>query len=132
MNPRLKDGDVGYKRPPKASRWKKGQTGNPNRKYPKRPKTVLETLDALLLGPVDVIEDGQSKRVSALEAILLQQLRKEISGDTRASRVRLKYTEFAANQHEKSGVEVVWIDNDYTRMLSQGIAPEPESDDERL
>jgi hypothetical protein len=29
------DDAVGYKRPPKAYRWKKGQSGNPGRKRPR-------------------------------------------------------------------------------------------------
>jgi hypothetical protein len=136
MSSEPKDDQVGYKRPPKATRWKKGQTGNPNRKYPRHPKPVLEILDALLLAPVDIIENGKSKRVPAIEAILLQQLLKEMSGDTRATRVRLNYTEFAADKSEKSGVEVVWVDSEYTKMLSamlfEGTAPQPEADDEQV
>jgi len=136
MTSKPKNDDVGYKRPPKASRWKKGQTGNPKRKLPRHPKSVLEILDGLLLAPVDIIESGNSRRVTALEAILLQQLQKEIAGDTRATRVRLSYTEFAANASEKSSVEVVWVDSEYTKMLSQmlseGSEPEAECDDEQV
>jgi hypothetical protein len=85
MSSEPKGDGVGHKRPPQASRWKKGQTGNPKRKYPRQPKPVIEILDALLLARVDIIENGKPKRVSALESILLQQLRKEMSGDTRAN-----------------------------------------------
>ena len=30
MSPPQNDDDVGYGRPPKKTRWKKGQSGNPN------------------------------------------------------------------------------------------------------
>jgi hypothetical protein len=130
------DDSVGYKRPPKATRWKKGQTGNLNRKFPRNPKPILDILDGLLLAPVDIIESGKSRRVTALEAILLQQLQKEIAGDLRATRVRLSYQEIAAATSEKSGVEVVWVDSEYTRMLSEmgsnPAEPKPESDDEQV
>ena len=131
-----KDDKVGYKLPPKATRWKKGQTGNPKRRHPRQPKPAIEILDALLLAPVDITENGKPRRVSAIEAILLQQLQKEMSGDIRATRVRLNYTEFAADQSEKSGVEVVWVDNEYTKMLSEMLSEDTvrktESGDEQL
>src|SRR5262249_28944974 len=37
--------EVGYCRPPKAARWKKGQCGNPNRIRKRAPKRVVEMID---------------------------------------------------------------------------------------
>jgi hypothetical protein len=45
----------------------------------------------------------------------------------------LSYTEFAADESEKSGVEVVWVDNEYTKILSDMLSqPNPGSGDEQI
>jgi Family of unknown function (DUF5681) len=75
---------VGYKRPPEKGRWKKGQSGNPRRRYPARSISAVEMIDGELLRPIDVVENGVTRRVSTLEAIILQLWRKEVSGDRRA------------------------------------------------
>jgi hypothetical protein len=110
---------VGYKRPPEQSRWKKGQSGNPNHRYPRRSISVVEMIDGLLSGPIDIVENGVTRRVSTLEAIILQLWRKEVSGDRRALSVRLKYQEFA-RQNAKQRVEITFVDSDYTRALAGG------------
>jgi DNA polymerase family B len=50
------------------------------------------------------VEKGESRRVSAFEAILLQLWTKEISGDKRATAARLKYQEFVAQQSGSSKI----------------------------
>ena len=50
---------VGYKRPPKHSRWKKGQSGNPNKRRPPREVSDLQAIDTLLLRPIVIVEDGE-------------------------------------------------------------------------
>jgi hypothetical protein len=109
----------GYKRPPEKGRWKKGQSGNPRRRYPARSISAVEMIDGELLRPIDIVENGETRRVSTLEAIVLQLWRKEVSGDRRALSVRLKYQEFA-RQNAKQGVEITFVDSDYTRALAAG------------
>jgi hypothetical protein len=75
------DGPVGYKRPPKAHRWKKGQTGNPRRKHPPQVTNPAELIDRLLLEKVEITENGISRWATKLEAILLQLWRKELEGN---------------------------------------------------
>jgi hypothetical protein len=110
------DGKVGYRRPPVKNRWKKGQSGNPRNK-PKHLATALETIDQLLLAPVTLTLDGETKNVSALEAIVTQLQRKEISGSARASRILLKYKQFAA-QHVDKRLHLIFVDTEYTRAIS--------------
>jgi hypothetical protein len=117
MSPQQDDDDVGYGRPPKRTRWKKGQSGNPARRYPARSKSTVEMIDTFFLKPVEVTVDGEAKVISTLEAILMQLWLKEVSGDQRALKVRLKYQEFA-RQSSEPRLEVVFIDNDYTRALA--------------
>ena len=107
---------VGYGRPPLRTRWKKGQSGNP-RKKPKRQESIVETVDRILLSPVRMTIDGESKQVTALEAIVSRLQLKEIGGSATASRILLKYKQFA-NQHTKPQLQLVFVDSEYTHAVS--------------
>ena len=98
MNLRQKDYEVGYKRPPKQTQWKKGQCGNPKRQYQRAPRGTVALIDAAFEKQIAIVEKGESRRVSVFEAILLQLWIKEMSGDTRALAARLQYQEFVATQ----------------------------------
>jgi hypothetical protein len=103
MSLRCEDHDVGYKRPPKETQWKKGQCGNPKRQYKRPPKGTAALIDAAFERQIDIVEDGESRRISVFEAILLQLWMKEMSGDKGATAVRLKYQEFIAEQSGDPG-----------------------------
>jgi len=91
--------EVGYGRPPKATRWKKGQCGNPNRVRKRAPKRVVEMIDEFFAAEIDIVENGISRRVSNFEAIVLQLWRKAVTTTSkRAVNVLLKYLEFAASR----------------------------------
>jgi hypothetical protein len=116
-----KDYEVGYKRTPKHTRWKKGQCGNPDRRYPARRPGVLEVIDKLLLRPIEVVEKGETRKMTALEVIVLQLWQQELAGNRRALAVRLKY-EGIAHDTAEIGVEVELAENDYTQALAAGPA----------
>ena len=122
------DYEVGYKRPPKRTQWKKGQSGNPRRRYPAATLSALETIDRHLLRLIDVVESGVPKKVTVLAAIILQLWQKEIAGDQRALGVRLKYEEIARETAER-GVQVEFVDSDYTRARAEGRPPEGEKNE---
>ncbi len=103
MSLRQKDGEVGYKRPPKNTQWKKGQCGNQKRQYKRAPKGTVALIDAQFEKQVDIVENGASRRGCVHEAILIQLWIKEMSGDKRAIAVRLKYQEFGASQDGPGG-----------------------------
>jgi hypothetical protein len=117
-----KDDDVGYKRPPKTTQWKKGQCGNPRRQYKRVPKGTVALIDAEFAKQIDIVKNGQSRRVSVFEAILLQLWTKEMSGNKRAVDVRLKYQEFGAQQ---AGPSEFIIEHVYQESLT-GRGPQNE------
>lgn len=84
---------TGYKRPPAASRFRKGQSGNPRG----RPKNRHRQLpyDTVLGQMVTIREDGRERRVTAAEAFLLQLTRKGLAGDSAAARASLAAIETA-------------------------------------
>jgi len=120
MSPPSKDYEVGYKRPPKHTRWKKGQCGNRDRRYSARRPSALELLDKLLLRPIEVVEKGETRRVTALEVIVLLLWQQELAGNRRALGVRLKY-EGIAQENAERRIEVELAENDYTQALAAGL-----------
>jgi hypothetical protein len=112
------DDAVGYGRPPKAHRWKKGRSGNPKRRRrSKAPEPTVAIIDKLLAAPVPIALNGETKNVPAIEAIVLQLMQKEMAGSAQAARTLLKYREFASHDGEKR-LEVIFIESDYTKALS--------------
>jgi hypothetical protein len=73
--------------PPKAWRWKKGQSGNPRGSRKRTSLNVVETIDRAFAEQIDIFEHGVRHRVSVFEAILLRVWAKEIAGSTRAAAV---------------------------------------------
>jgi len=111
------DYKVGYGRPPLETRWRKGESGNP-RKKPRRQETIVEMLDRLLLSPVNITLNGETKRVPSLEAIISQLQVKEMSS---ASRILLKYRAFAS-QHAEKEFQLIFVDGQSTPAVSDVIS----------
>ena len=108
---------VGYGRPPLKSRWKKGQSGNP-RKKPRRPESIVEMIDRLLLSAVTFTLNGEAKRGTALEAIVSQLQLKEMAGSSRASRILVDYRELA-NQHAEKQIQLVFVEDESSGEASR-------------
>ena len=82
-----------------------------------RRESTLEIIDGLLTRQVTISVRGQVKRVPAAEAIMLQLMQKAMAGNTRATRVSLKYKEFAERGSEKA-TELQFVESDYTRAVA--------------
>jgi Family of unknown function (DUF5681) len=101
----LNDDDaVGHKRPPKGSRWKKGQCGNAGRRRKRNAKSTVEIIDQLLAKPMEVVEHGLARRETGLALIVTQLLKKELAGERRAMTVLNKYEAFALRQNESRDI----------------------------
>lgn len=84
-----KDYTVGYGKPPAGSRFKKGQTGNPNGKQ-KGVRSLDIELTEELGEKVWVNENGKRKSYSKLRLILKSLVAKAIKGDVRAALAAMK------------------------------------------
>jgi hypothetical protein len=86
-----KDDGPGYRRPPRATRFTKGQSGNPaGRRRGGRREAPYE---AVLGQMVTIREGGAPRRVTAAEAFLLQLAKRGLEGDGPAARASLAVIE---------------------------------------
>ena len=75
---------VGYGRPPKANQFKPGKSGNPKGR-PKGSLNLVSDLVAELGEPINVREDGRTRRISKQRALIKSLLAKGIQGEVRAA-----------------------------------------------
>ena len=109
--------EIGRGRPPKATQWQKGKSANPGGRSSPQPTGLLEMIDKLLLTSIRITIGGVSKRVTTLEAILVQLWSKGIAGDRRAMAVYIRCRDLAP-QVVDSPVQITFADTDYTRDFS--------------
>jgi hypothetical protein len=84
------DDAVGYGRPPKATRWKKGQSGNPAGKR-KRDEALIEKLMRITGEEVPVTQNGTQTVMPAVEAMLRALTHKAMKGDIPALKLTLEH-----------------------------------------
>jgi hypothetical protein len=108
---------VGYGRPPKNTRWKKGQSGNPRKIQPKQVESVVALIDRQLLASVAIIKNGVPTQMTAMNAIIHQLLQLSLSGNRKAERALREFEAFA-NRKMTKRLEVVFVDNEYTIAFS--------------
>lgn len=82
------DKGTGYKRPPIASRWKKGQSGNPSGRKPGT-LNLRTDLMAELKEVIQINEGGSARRITKQRALLKSLAARGIQGDARAANLIL-------------------------------------------
>lgn len=90
MTARNIDASVGYGRPPKEHRFRKGQSGNPKGR-PKKAKSLQSLMDRELDQIVTVKEGGHELRLTKREAIVKRHVNSALTGNTRAIEHLLRY-----------------------------------------
>lgn len=81
--------EVGYGRPPVASRFKKGRSGNP-RGRPKGSRSVRSLLEQVLSSPVTINEGGTTRVIEQRMALFKSMLARAIKGDPRSAALIIK------------------------------------------
>jgi hypothetical protein len=106
---------TGFGKPPAATRFKKGRSGNPKGRPKNRRKTV--PYDAVLGQMVTIREDGRERRVTAAEAFLLQLTQQGLAGDSAAARASLDAIEQARSAR---GDDLQSVDTIIVSSISSG------------
>lgn len=74
------DYKVGHGRPPKETRWKKGQSGNPKGR-PKADRTGPVDISAFLDEPVAMKINGKSRKIHPFEAMVWRMVQQMMKGE---------------------------------------------------
>jgi hypothetical protein len=129
--PREPDYEVGYKKPPTHSQFKKGQSGNP-RGRPRGSKNFNTRLREAADEKVLIIENGKRRKVALDEVAIKRFVRRCAQGDYRSTRDLFGYLQEEDRQREQertrktsspplSGVVVVLPDNGRDKELTRRL-----------
>ncbi len=130
MSEKNEDNEVGYGRPPKASRWKPGQSGN-RKGRPKGSRNFKTDLAELLSSLVNVTEAGRQRKVTVQKATLMRLGEKALKGDSRAIE---KLLELALNLSDDSAGQqaeraLSRTEKDILARFLNGVGIPPSTDD---
>src|SRR5208282_4790315 len=99
--------EVGYRKPPKHSRFKKGQSGNPRGK-PRGTKNSATLLKQALLASVLVKQNGHQTKTTKLRVIVTRLIHQAMQGDYSSIRLLLRYAGLDRRlnepKHERQGL----------------------------
>lgn len=105
------DDVVGYGRPPRHTRFKRGRSGNP-RGRPRKSRNINELITKELDTTVTITEDGKRKRITKREAIPKRLVTSALNGDAKALDYLIKHEEahgrptpFDATQNDHANLQ---------------------------
>jgi Family of unknown function (DUF5681) len=91
--------DIGYGRPPLSTRFGPGKSGNPKGR-PRGRKSVDAIMKEIMRQKIAVTENGMTRRIPVLEAMLRRRVHDALRGDTKAMNFLLSLNEQYCNQEE--------------------------------
>jgi hypothetical protein len=90
---------VGYRRPPKATRFPAGTSGNPKGR-PKGSRTVGAVLQDIIRQKVAVTENGKTRRIPTIEVMFRRLANDAMRSDPRAMKLLLSLVDRYADSPE--------------------------------
>lgn len=80
------DYEVGYAKPPRGTRFKKGRSGNP-RGRPKGALNIDSVLDRALQEKIFVNENGRRRRITKKQGAVIQLVNRALAGEPKATQL---------------------------------------------
>lgn len=111
------DYEVGYGKPPKASQFSQGKSGN-SKGRPKGKRNMAMVLDAVLYEKVIINENGRKRKVTKLEASLKQVVNNATTGNLPSMRLLLQLVS-AAEGTLADHIPALFNSEDDKQLLSQ-------------
>jgi Family of unknown function (DUF5681) len=112
------DYEVGYGKPPRDTRFPKGQSGNP-RGRPPGAKNLKTLLSEALNEPVIVTENGGRRKVTKRQAIVAQLVNRSATADFRAIKILLDIVRDIERQTEPTAPETSDFSEADEKVLEQ-------------
>ena len=112
------DYDVGYPKPPRHTRFTKGQSGNP-RGRPPGAKNLKTLLSEALNETVIVSENGGRRKVTKRQAIITQLVNRSATADFRAIKILLDIVRDIERQTEPTTPETSDFSEADEKVLEQ-------------
>jgi hypothetical protein len=125
---RIDDYAVGYKKPPRATQFKKGQSGNPKGR-PKGSKNFASQVESTFARKISVHERGKERRISMAEAILLKLTAKAIAGDMSATRLAIGLLQISQQETGRPIAESFTSESDRELLLAFLAENVPDTDE---
>ena len=93
--------EVGYKKPPQSTRFRRGQSGNPNGR-PRGSKNLATLLEDELKQRVVINENGRRRSITKQQAMVKHLVNKAVSGDRRLMQLLLDEVRLIENRASSS------------------------------
>jgi Family of unknown function (DUF5681) len=112
---------VGYGRPPVATRFKPGTSGNPKGR-PKGCKNLKTLIREAMTASIAIQEGEKTRRVSRLEGVVLRQLQSALRGSDKAAMAVVKMALQLGFLQDSGEAGEVALSRDEEQILSELIA----------
>ena len=112
---------VGYGRPPVATRFKAGTSGNPKGR-PKGSKNIKTLITEALLASIPIQEGEKARRVSRLEGVVLCQLQSALKGNDKAAMAVLKMAQQLGILQDCGDAGEISLSKEDERILNELLA----------
>jgi Family of unknown function (DUF5681) len=119
---------VGYRNPPRQSRFKPGQSGNP-RGRPKGRRNAARELELVMAMPVPVTANGRRRKVSTMSALFLRLREKALGGDFRSMQLLIALCQAHLGDDKGSANLNALLAEDAAILREAGLGPNRESSD---
>lgn len=111
---------IGYRKPPKQSQWKKGQSGNPNGR-PRRDLNVSALVTAILAQRIVVRSGKTTKRRTRLEHLVHRLFEQALAGDPRLMKMALDEARRDEERGEADAPQMDHVDREVVKALIRRI-----------
>jgi hypothetical protein len=106
---RDENGDVGFKKTPRHTRFPKGQSGNPKGR-PKGRKNYRTRFLEIINEKVTVNENGRRRKLPKFDVAVRQAINKAVSGDERGMKMLLElYRQFVRDSDDDKQRPIIMV-----------------------